>query len=184
MTEVNELSFSRGGGMAEGEGGGGLGRIIKIAVIALVLLLLIGGGGYAAFVFLTSGGDEEGKVAQSGATIRQGPAPLENPVFFQAGTFIVNLADGRRYLKTNVELMLNEELAKVYLEGRLSEVKDLIIAELQTLSTEQLRDPKERVLLKERLKGRIETLFPLPRDLKWDDPKPIKKVLFTEFYLQ
>ncbi len=171
--------------MAEGEGGGGLGRIIKIAVIALVLLLLIGGGGYAAFWFLTSGGDEEeGKVAQTEATIRQGPAPLENPVFFQAGTFIVNLADGRRYLKTNVELMLNEELAKVYLEGRLSVVKDLIIAELQTLSTEQLRDPKERVLLRERLKGRIETLFPLARDVKWDDPKPIKKVLFTEFYLQ
>ena len=150
-----------------------------------VLLLLIGGGIGAAWWFLIRGGDEkDGAVAQSGTTIRQGPAPLENPVFFQAGTFIVNLADGRRYLKTNVELMLNEELAKTYLENRLSVVKDLIIAELQTLSTEQLRDPKERVLLKERLKGRIETLFPLPRDVKWDDPKPIKKVLFTEFYLQ
>ena len=171
--------------MAEGEGGGGLGRIIKIVVIALVLLSLIAVGGFFIYRLFTSGGDEEeGKVAQSEATIRQGPAPLENPVFFQAGTFIVNLADGRRYLKTNVELMLNEELAKVYLESRLSVVKDLIIAELQTLSTEQLRDPKERVLLKERLKGRIETLFPLPRDLDWDDPKPIKKVLFTEFYLQ
>ena len=171
--------------MAEGEGGGGLGKIIKIVVIALVLLLLIGGGVAAAWWFLIRGGDEgEGGVAQSETTIRQGPAPLENPVFFQAGTFIVNLADGRRYLKTNVELMLNEELAKVYLESRLSVVKDLIISELQTLSTEQLRDPKERVLLKERLKGRIETLFPLPKEVDWDDPKPIKKVLFTEFYLQ
>jgi len=171
--------------MAEGEGGGGLGRIIKIAVIALVLLLLIGGGGFAAYRFLTSGDEgEEGKVAQTEATLRQGPAPLENPVFFQAGTFIVNLADGRRYLKTNVELMLNEEKAKVYLENRLSLVKDVIIAELQTLSTEQLRDPKERVLLKERLKGKIESLLPLPRDVEWDDPKPIKKVLFIEFYLQ
>lgn len=171
--------------MAEGEGGGGLGRIIKIAVIALVLLLLIGGGGFAAYRFLTSGDEgEEGKVAKTEATLRQGPAPLENPVFFQAGTFIVNLADGRRYLKTNVELMLNEEKAKVYLENRLSLVKDVIIAELQTLSTEQLRDPKERVLLKERLKGKIESLLPLPRNVEWDDPKPIKKVLFTEFYLQ
>lgn len=171
--------------MAEGEGGGGLGRIIKIAVIALVLLLLIGGGGFAAYRFLTSGDEgEEGKVAKTEATLRQGPAPLENPVFFQAGTFIVNLADGRRYLKTNVELMLNEEKAKVYLENRLSLVKDVIIAELQTLSTEQLRDPKERVLLKERLKGKIESLLPLPRDVEWDDPKPIKKVLFIEFYLQ
>ena len=172
--------------MAEGEGGGGLGKIIKIAIIAFVLLLLVGGGGYAAFWFLTSGGEEgeEGKVAQTEATLRQGPAPIANPVFLSVGTFIVNLADGRRYLKTNLELMLTEELAKVYLENRLAEVKDLIIAELQTLNTEQLRDPKERVLLKERLKGKIESLLPLPRDVEWDDPKPIKKVLFVEFYLQ
>ena len=80
MTEVNELSFSRGGGMAEGEGGGGIGRIIKIAVIALVLLLLIGGGGYAAFWFLTSGGDEEeGVLGPTERGLSGGPKGVLSP---------------------------------------------------------------------------------------------------------
>ena len=47
-----------------------------------------------------------------------------------------------------------------------------------------MRREMRTVLLKERLKARIESLLPLARDMEWDDPKPIKKVLFTEFYLQ
>jgi flagellar basal body-associated protein FliL len=51
------------------------------------------------------------------------------------------------------------------------------------MSTEQLRDPQERANLKQRLLRSIESLLP-NKDLDWDDPVPIKKVLVTEFYLQ
>ena len=174
--------------MADDGGGGKL----KLIIIAVVVLLLIGGGIFAAITFL-GGGEEEMGAAQPGATGggggavspagAQNSALIENPIFLPIGTFIVNLADGRRYLKTNLELMLSEEAVKLYLEQRLSEVKDLIVSELQTLSTEQLRDPAEREQLKQRLLSKVETLLPT-KDVEWEDPRPIKKVLITEFYLQ
>ncbi len=169
--------------MAEGEGGG-KGKLIKTIIIALVLLLLIGGGATAAFFLLDlGGGDEEEMVTLPGKADAGPGTRVENPVYLPLGNYIVNLADGRRYLKTNLELMLNEVEAKTYLENRLSEVKDLVVAELQTLSTEQLRDSAERAQLKQRLLGKIESLLPI-KDRPWDDPRPIKKVLITEFYLQ
>lgn len=181
MTEVNEVNISGGGAMAEdaGRGGGGIGRIINIAIIALVALAIIGGAILGVMWLLS--GDEQNPAAAPETP--GGTATLENPVFLPVGTFIVNLSDGRRYLKTNLELMLSEEKAKVYLETRLAEVKDIVVSELQALSTEQLRDPQERANLKQRLLRSIESLLP-NKDMDWDDPVPIKKVLITEFYLQ
>jgi len=181
MTEVNKVNIRTGGGMADGEGGGKL----KLIIIVVVLLLLLGGGGAVAWLFLTGDAEEGGAAAPASVAPagKQSSALIENPVFLPIGTFIVNLADGRRYLKTNLELMISEEPAKMYLEGRLSEVKDLIVSELQTLNTEQLRDPSEREQLKQRLLGKVESLLPT-KDTEWEDPRPIKKVLITEFYLQ
>jgi flagellar basal body-associated protein FliL len=65
----------------------------------------------------------------------------------------------------------------------MSEIKDLVISEMQTLNSEQLRDQKERELLRQRLLRRVESLLPNAPD-DWEDPNPIKKVLITEFYLQ
>ncbi|MBI3991832.1 MAG: flagellar basal body-associated FliL family protein [Candidatus Lambdaproteobacteria bacterium] len=183
MTEVNEVNFSGGRKMAEGEGGGGIGRLIKILIIVVVLLAVVGGAAWAVYHFLGIGGDTAEGLPAPSTTVREGPAPIANPQYLPLETFIVNLSDGRRYLKTTLALLLNEELAKTYLEARMPEVKDLVIAELQTLSTEQLRDPKERELLKQRLLSKIESLLP-DKKREWDDPNPIKKVLITEFYLQ
>jgi len=187
MTEINKMNISGGSAMAEGDGGGKL----KLIIIAVVLLLLIGGGVAAAMMFLSggegdmaaNGGAGGGSMAGVSPAAPQGSAIIEEPKFLALGTFIVNLADGRRYLKTTLELMMTEEAAKIYLEARLSEVKDLIVAELQTLSTEQLRDPAEREQLKQRLLSKVESLLP-SKDVEWEDPRPIKKVLITEFYLQ
>lgn len=192
MTEVNEVKISKGGRMADGEGGGG-GKF-KLIIILMVVLIIIGAGLYVVFKVLTDSEDEQPAAPDNslrGTKTSQpyiAPDPrvsvnLENPQYMQLGTFVVNLADGRRYLKTNLEILLSEEKAKLFLEKRLSEVKDLVVAELQTLSTEQLRDPKERALLKQRLLRKVESLLPY-KDLEWDDPKPLKKVLITEFYLQ
>lgn len=166
--------------MADGEGGG-LGRLIKF-ILALVLLGLLAAGGFAAYLFLSTG-EEMAGTEQSPATLRQDGGSIQNPYYLQLGDFVVNLADGRRYLKTNLQLLISEESARTYLEVRLAEVKDLVVAELQTLNSEQLRDGRDRELLKNRLLSKIESLLPT-KDREWDDPKPIKKVLITEFYLQ
>lgn len=184
MTEVNEVNVTGGRNMAEGEGGGGggLGRIIKLIVILLIVVIVISVAAWAIFTFLL-GGDDASSLPEAAPTLREGPAPIENPQYLPLETFIVNLADGRRYLKTTLSLLISEPSAMAYLQTRLPEVKDLVISELQTLGTEQLRDPKERELLKQRLLSRIESLLP-DKDVEWKDPNPVKKVLITEFYLQ
>ena len=174
--------------MAEGEaaarvGGGKL----KLILIALVLLLLLGGGAGGLWLFLGSGGPGAPKMAAApGAPGAGEGCPTEHLAYLALGDFVVNLADGRRYLKTRIDLMLcDAEVVAVsaYLGARMSEIKDLVVSELQTLNSEQLRDQKERELLRQRLLRRVESL--LPNDNKeWEDPNPIKKVLITEFYLQ
>ena len=85
-----------------------------------------------------------------------GTGVIENPQYLDLGSFVVNLADGRRYLKTTLQLLLSEPLALTFLQTHMAEVKDLVVSELQSLSAEQLRDPKERELLKQRLLRKIE----------------------------
>ena len=109
---------------------------------------------------------------------------LKNPKYLVLGDFVVNLADGRRYLKTNLQLLVSDEKAAAFLQVRLAEVKDLVVAELQTMDSEQLRDGRNRELLKNRLLTKVESLLPSGKEKEWEDPKPIKKVLITEFYLQ
>ena len=167
--------------MAEGEGGG-LGRLIKI-ILALVLLALLGAGGFAAYLFLSTGKEDMAGPAAP-AAMRQDGGSIQNPHYLELGDFIVNLADGRRYLKTNLQLLISDEKALAYLQVRLAEVKDLVIAELQTMDSEQLRDGRNRELLKNRLLTKIESLLPSGKQREWEDPRPIKKVLITEFYLQ
>jgi flagellar protein FliL len=178
MAQVNEVTIRRGGTMAEG-GGGGLGRLIKI-ILALVLLALLAGGGFAAYLFLSTGKE---KSAEMAATRVEGGS-IVNPHYLVLGDFVVNLSDGRRYLKTNLQLLISDQKAMDYLQVRLAEVKDLVVSELQTWDSEQLRDPRNRELLKSRLLTKIESLLPTPKVGGWEDPKPIKKVLITEFYLQ
>ena len=165
--------------MAEGQGGG-LGRLIKL-IVAVVLVLLLIGGGVVAYLFLSTGREA---APTASATLRQDGGSIKNPKYLNLGDFVVNLADGRRYLKTNLQLLISDEKALNYLQVRLAEVKDLVIAELQTMDSEQLRDARNRELLKNRLLTKIESLLPTGKDREWDDPKPIKKVLITEFYLQ
>jgi len=179
MAEVNEVNIRRGGTMAEGEGGG-LGRLIKIIFI-LVLLALLAAGGFAAYLFLSTGKD---KAAGGVAATRDEGGSIKNPHYLELGDFVVNLSDGRRYLKTNLQLLISDEKAMAYLQVRLAEVKDLVISELQTWDSEQLRDPRNRELLKNRVLTKIESLLPSAKEGGWEDPKPIKKVLITEFYLQ
>lgn len=182
MTEVNEVNIRTGGKMADG-GGGGLGKLIKLILFA-VLLGLLGIGGYLAYTFLTGGSGDAAMESAGTADIRSGGGSIENPYYMELGEFIVNLADGRRYLKTKLILLMSEEKAKEYLTLRIAEVKDLVNAELQTLTSEQLRDGRNRTLLKKRLINKIRSLLPNDKDREWDDPDPIKKVLVTEFYLQ
>jgi len=176
--------------MAEGDAAAKGGKLKLILIAVLVLIVLGGGAAVGLWFFLGHG--KSGEMAKAGGGERMaggGSAegcPTEHLNYITLGDFVVNLADGRRYLKTKIDLMLCDKkvaLVNAYLAARMAEIKDLVISELQTLSSEQLRDQKERELLRQRLLRRVESLLP-NGEKDWEDPNPIKKVLITEFYLQ
>ena len=202
MTEVNEVNIERGGAMAEG-GGGGKGKLFKILLTVIVLGVVAGGGYYAWTLFFPGDKDPEEAAMRTGGAAGPGALPggaprlgsagiqdnptgyVKEPQYLELGNFIVNLSDGRRYLKVNIQIVLGNPDAKEYLEIRIADVKHVVLAKLQSLTSVQMKNPADRASLLIDLMNRIHTLFPADLDdMPGDDNKPIKKVLFTEFYLQ
>ena len=171
------MAEEEGGGGGNGNGGGGGKKKLIIIIVAVILLLVIA---LVAFLFLAGGEEEteeEGIVEGTRAA-----EPLAAPIFLPLDSYIVNLKDGRRYLKTTIQLMLSEEMANAYLTSRLVEIKDIVLTELQNLSVEEVKQAESRETLRQRLISAISQVFPSKPE--WEDPEPIKKVLFEEFVLQ
>ena len=162
----------------EGGGGGGGGRKkLIIIIVAVVLLLVIA----IVAVLLLTGGEEE-EAEEEIVEVTEEGEPLAAPIFLPLDSYIVNLKDGRRYLKTTIQLMLSEEMANAYLTARIVEIKDIVLSELQDLSVEDVKQAESREALRQRLISAISQIFPTKPE--WADPEPIKKVLFEEFVLQ
>ena len=165
-----------GAGTTE-DGGGGGGKKKLIIIVAVVLLLVIG-----IVVFLLMSGEEEEQLPEEEQQVTDVAEPLVEPIFLPLESFVVNLKDGRRFLKTTIQLMLSEPGASAYLSIRLVEVKDIVLAELQELSVEDVKQSDAREALKQRLISAISQIFPSKPE--WEDPEPIRKVLFEEFVIQ
>ena len=163
---------------AEGGGGGGGGSKKKlIIIVGLVLLLVIG-----IVVFMLMSGEEEEQLPEEEMQVTDVAEPLAEPIFLPLESFVVNLKDGRRFLKTTIQLMLSEPAATAYLTVRLIEIKDIVLAELQELSVEDVKQSDAREALRQRLISAISQIF--PSEPEWEDPEPIRKVLFEEFVIQ
>ena len=167
--------------MADEEGGGGGGggskKKLIIIIVAVVLLLVIG-----IVVFMLMSGEEEEQLPEEEMQVTDVAEPLEEPIFLPLESFVVNLKDGRRFLKTTIQLMLSEPAAAAYLTVRLVEIKDIVLTELQELSVEDVKQSDTREDLRQRLISAISQIF--PSEPEWEDPEPIRKVLFEEFVIQ
>ena len=164
--------------MADEEGGGGGSKKkLIIIIVAVVLLLVIG-----IAVFMLMFGEEEEQLPEEEMQVTDVAEPLAEPIFLPLESFVVNLKDGRRFLKTTIQLMLSEPAAAAYLTVRLVEIKDIVLAELQELSVEDVKQPDTRESLRQRLISAISQIF--PSEPEWEDPEPIRKVLFEEFVIQ
>jgi flagellar FliL protein len=165
--------------MADEEGGGGGKKKMIIIIVAVVLLLVIG---IVVFILMSGGDEEEEELPEVEQQVTNVAEPLAAPIFLPLESFVVNLKDGRRFLKTSIQLMLSEPGASAYLTMRLIEVKDIVLSELQELSVEDVKQSDSREALKQRLISAISQLFPSKPE--WEDPEPIKKILFEEFVIQ
>jgi len=173
---ADEEESGASGGAGDSAGGGG-GKKKLVIIIALVLLLVVG-----LVIFLLIPSEEEEDMPEEEQNVTEVAEPLITPIFLPLESFIVNLKDGRRFLKTSIQLMLSEPAASAYLTVRLVEVKDIVLAELQELSVEDVKQSDARDALKLRLISSISQLFPSKPE--WEDPEPIRKVLFEEFVIQ
>lgn len=94
-------------------------------IIIVVLVLLLGAGG---FFMMKRGGGEPPKPPEAEL------GPIE-PV----AEFLVNLADGRTYLKAEIAVHLDKNFKKEELAGNMPAVKDAIVARLRSLTPDKLR---------------------------------------------
>ena len=162
----------------EGGGGGGGGSKKKLIIIVVVVLLLVIG----IVVFMLMSGEEEEQLPEEEMQVTDVAEPLAEPIFLPLESFVVNLKDGRRFLKTTIQLMLSEPAAAAYLTVRFVEIKDIVLSELHELSVEDVKQSDTREDLRQRLISAISQIF--PSEPEWEDPEPIRKVLFEEFVIQ
>ena len=149
-------------------------KLLRLSSIPLLLLAIV-----ALFPSGCQSGDET-EAPQK--VLREGPPPLDDPTYMSLGTFVVNMPDGKYYLKTTMSLAFTDSGPMEWMNARIPLVKDMIIRHLQSISVEQLEDLRYRQILKNDLMIRLNPLF--PNEPPWDDLDPVKRILFTEFYKQ
>ena len=114
--------------------------------------------------------------------IREGPPPLLDPLYLDLGTFVVNMPGDKYFLKSSIQLAFENSAAKEWVENRLPIARDLIITHLNSITVTQFDDTKNRAVIKNDIKIRLNSLF--PNKSAWGDNVPIRRILFLEFYRQ
>lgn len=122
-------------------------RGLLFGIVGALLVLLLGGGG-AAYYLLVLG---KARTPKAEAAAPRGPEHM-----FKVGTIVVNVArtDGRRYLRTTVELGATEKAAK-HLEKFRALAVDTAIGVLAAKPLEVLLDPGQRDALRDELRGQL-----------------------------
>ena len=114
--------------------------------------------------------------------IREGPPPLVDPLYLDLGTFVVDMPGDKYFLKSSIQLAFVNSSAKEWLENRLPIARDLVITHLNSITVEQFDNTKNRAVIKNDIKIRLNSLF--PNKSFWGDTLPIRRILFLEFYRQ
>lgn len=122
-------------------------RGLLLGIAGILLVLLLGGGGAAYYVLVL------GKARTPRAEAAPPPVPSH---VFKVGTIVVNVAgtDGRRYLRTTLELGATEKAVK-QLEKLRALAVDTAIGVLAAKPLEVLLDPGQRDGLREELRGQL-----------------------------
>ena len=150
---------------------------LKLIILFTLLLSLFGG----AFLVWKGGllakfmGGEETSTHTAEAS-----QPLDQPEIgpiYGMKTYIVNLIDprGKRYLKTKIELELNNEILKEEIEKRLPQLRDSVLTTLSSKSYEDISTLEGKYQL------RAEIVALLNQYLKSGQ---ITNLYFTEFIVQ
>ena len=173
------------------EGGGGK----KFLIIIILILALLIGGGVAAYLMLFSSEEEPAAMGDKNsqeqieeeisAASQKEASKLTDPLYTPAKKYVVNLRDGRHFLTIQMVAALEDPDALSFLSTREPIIDDIIISLLGNLTSEDLRTPSGKALLKREIYKKLNGLFTQEfiDDSATNDATPIKKILFTEFIL-
>jgi flagellar FliL protein len=155
----------------------GKNTLLIIIIAALVVVLVIVG----VVVMMLAGGDEEQSQGGSSGSTKEKPMKnldaMEVGPMFPLDTFTVNLLSdsGRRYLKVQMNLELDDEELAAELETKTAVIRDLVIRLLSSKTLEEISTIKGKDKLKEQIVNQL--------NLRLRDGN-VRNVYFTEFVVQ
>lgn len=149
------------------------GNTLKILILIVLVLLLVGGAGFGGFYFAsksTPKANTETKVIET--------EPVDE-AFYEAGEFLVNLADegGKRYLKVKLVLAYNSESKKLpeELETKKTVIADSVIGVLRGKKTTDLSTVKGPEDLKKEIVTRVNSVLSSGK---------LTNVYYNDFFVQ
>jgi flagellar FliL protein len=139
----------------------------KLLIIIPLLVVLLGGGGagaYFKFVRTPNESTEEKK-------------QIEEAVYYEMDTFMVNLADhgGKRFLKATIKLKVNSSNVVEECKVRNFEIKDLMLTLLTSKESEDIMRAEDKQALKKQIMETLNRMLQKGQALD---------VYFTEFLIQ
>ncbi|WP_170018365.1 flagellar basal body-associated protein FliL [Campylobacter sp. RM16190] len=164
------------------------GNSLLLIIIIIVLVLLLAIGGLIAFLVL-GGNDNQQINAQDMQTMQQpqqisrNTSPKRSNDYINMGPihpmdqFIVNLLSesGSRFLKTKVDLELNNEVLTPEIDKKKSLIRDIIIRTLSSKTFEEVSTIKGKDRLKDEIVDRLNEVLA---------DGHIKNIYFTDFVVQ
>lgn len=155
--------------------GGGRGKQILIMGAVVVLALVIGAAG--AWWFLGGNTADSGQASESGGASDPSEQSQEMGKLYELDEFVVNLARSSRtrYLKTTIQLELEDKSLVKTIEKRKPQIRDALIILLSNQSVDGLEQMEGKYELKRQVVARLNSLL-------GDDS--VRNVYFTEFVIQ
>lgn len=156
-------------------GGAGRGRRLLVIGAAVVLALVIGAA--AAWWFLGGKADEAGQASGNGEVSAESDQTEEPGELYEMEGFVVNLARSSRtrYLKTTIQLELEDKSLVEKVEKRQPQIRDALIILLSNQSVEGLENMEGKYELKRQVVARLNNLL---------GENSVRNVYFTEFVIQ
>ncbi|MDZ7642539.1 MAG: flagellar basal body-associated FliL family protein [Desulfurivibrio sp.] len=144
-------------------------KTMLFMIMGVVLLLLGGGGFFAYTTFLAPPAEKKVESEEEKANAIGQLLALE--------PFVVNLADptGKRYLKIQLEIELENEKALKKAERATPRLRDNVIMLLSSLSFEEVMTPEGKIRIRDELLERFNVVL---------RPLRVRNVYFTEFVVQ
>ncbi|MEF8794796.1 flagellar basal body-associated FliL family protein [Thiohalorhabdus sp.] len=159
----------------EAASGGGRGKKLLVVGAVVVLALVVGAAG--TWWFLWAGGEEPAQATAGDEASAQSDKAEEPGELYKMDEFVVNLARSSRtrYLKTTLQLELDDQSLVKKVEKRQPQIRDALIILLSNQSVDGLEQMEGKYQLKRQVVARLNNLL-------GDDA--VRNVYFTEFVIQ